>query len=132
MPEAAAELLDLSRRLLAAITSGDWQAYRALVADDVTCFEPEARGHLVEGLPFHEHYFKLGAGRPTAAALTTTLAAPHVRFLSADAAVVSYVRLTQKLDDAGRPVTTAVEETRVWQRAANGWKHVHFHRSLPG
>jgi len=38
------ELLDLSRQLLAAVSAGDWTAYRRLVADDLTCFEPEARG----------------------------------------------------------------------------------------
>ncbi len=128
------EILDLTRRLLAAIAAADWPTYTSLVAADVTCFEPEARGHLVEGLPFHEYYFRLAAGRsPTAAPPTTTsLASPHVRWLGNDAAVVSYVRLVQKLDDAGRPVTTASEETRVWQRTAAGWKHVHFHRSVPG
>ena len=65
MPSAAesvaAEVLELNRRLLAAVASGDWTTYRQLVAEDITCFEPEARGHLVEGLPFHEFYFKLPA-----------------------------------------------------------------------
>jgi hypothetical protein len=27
-------------------------------------------------------------------------------------------------------VTTATEETRVWQRKDGRWQHVHFHRSL--
>ena len=134
MPGPDDEILDLTRRLLAAIAAADWPTYTALVSADVTCFEPEARGHLVEGLPFHEYYFRLAAGRPATAAPapTTTLAAPHVRWLGKDAAVVSYVRLVQKLDDTGRPVTSAAEETRVWQRTAAGWRQVHFHRSVPG
>jgi calcium/calmodulin-dependent protein kinase (CaM kinase) II len=41
------------------------------------------------------------------------------------------MRMTQKLDDAGRPITALCEETRVWQRIDGAWKHVHFHRSLP-
>jgi calcium/calmodulin-dependent protein kinase (CaM kinase) II len=46
-----------------------------------------------------------------------------------DAAVIAYVRLVQVRDDCGAVVTTATEETRVWQRSSGGWKHVHFHRS---
>jgi len=63
---------------------------------------------------------------------TITLASPNVRLLGEDAAVVAYMRMTQKLDDAGRPITALCEETRVWQRIDGAWKHVHFHRSLPG
>jgi hypothetical protein len=29
-------------------------------------------------------------------------------------------------------MTTAVEETRVWQQKDGRWKHVHFHRSALG
>jgi calcium/calmodulin-dependent protein kinase (CaM kinase) II len=129
----ADHLLALTRKLLESIVAGDWKTYTSLVAYDITCFEPEARGQLVEGLPFHEFYFKLGAGGSKPAVVPTiTLASPNVRLLGEDAAVVAYMRMTQKLDDAGRPITALCEETRVWQRIDNAWKHVHFHRSLPG
>jgi hypothetical protein len=49
------------------------------------------------------------------------------------AAVVTYVRLTQFLNDAGVPCTSSFEETRVWLRHEDGrWRHVHFHRSVAG
>jgi calcium/calmodulin-dependent protein kinase (CaM kinase) II len=57
------------------------------------------------------------------------MVAPKVRLLSDNAAVISYVRLVQKLDDAGKPVTASSEETRVWQKLGGRWQHVHFHRS---
>ena len=128
---AADEVLDLTRKLLATIVAGDWPAYRELVAADITCFEPEAKGHLVQGLPFHEFYFKLAGGtaKPSTPA-TTTIATPVVKMLADDVALVAYVRLVQKLDAAGSPVTVASEETRIWKRFAGGWKHVHFHRSV--
>jgi hypothetical protein len=134
MPVATADhLLALTRKLLESIVAADWKTYTSLVAYDITCFEPEARGHLVEGLPFHEFYFKLGgSGTQTTVVPTTTIASPNVRLLGEDAAVVAYTRLVQKLDDAGRPITSLCEETRVWQRIEGSWKHVHFHRSLPG
>jgi ketosteroid isomerase-like protein len=129
----AAELITLNQRLLDAIAAGDWDAYRSVVAPDITCFEPEACGHLVEGLAFHEFYFKMPAGKAQPVKhLTTTMVAPQVRLLADDAAVVSYVRLVQKIDDVGKPVTVGSEETRVWQKRGGRWQHVHFHRSLPG
>jgi calcium/calmodulin-dependent protein kinase (CaM kinase) II len=132
MPSPADEVLDLNRRLLAAVAAGDWTAYRDFVANDITCFEPEAGGHLVEGLPFHEFYFKLPPAPGRAAKpVTTTMVSPRVRLLSDAVAVVAYVRLTQTLDDDGKPVTRSSEETRIWHKLAAGWKHVHFHRSVP-
>ncbi len=127
-PNAAEqELLDLNQRLLDSIVGGDWQTYAQLCDPTLTAFEPEARGHLVAGLDFHKYYFELGG--PTGKR-HTTMAAPHVRLMG-DVAVICYVRLGQSLDEKGSPRTTAVEETRVWQRSGGKWRHVHFHRSLP-
>lgn len=117
-------LLQLNQQLLNAITSKDWSTYQSLTDPTLTCFEPEACGHLVEGMPFHHFYFQLGGGsRPS----NTTMVNPHVRLLG-EVAVVCYVRLIQAVSDDG-PATTAFEETRVWQRVGRTWKHVHFHRS---
>src|SRR5207253_8909065 len=126
MPDAtAAELLALNQRLLDGIARGDWATYQELCDPTLTAFEPEALGHLVEGLPFHQFYFRLGGARGEQ---TTTLSRPHVRLMG-DVAVVSYVRLNQRVDGQGRPTTAAFEETRVWQRREGRWRHVHFHRS---
>jgi len=124
------ELLKLNQQLLDAIAAGDWDAYRSVVAEDITCFEPESEGHLVQGLAFHEFYFKLGGGKPQPPKhLTTTMVAPKVRLLAEGAAVVAYVRLVQKLDADGKPITVSSEETRLWQKIAGRWQHVHFHKS---
>jgi calcium/calmodulin-dependent protein kinase (CaM kinase) II len=124
MADVAADLLALNQRLLEAIAGADWKTYVELCDPSLTCFEPEAAGHLVQSMDFHEHYFKLG---PVQGEHCTTMASPHVRVMG-DAAVVSYVRLNQRIVD-GAPVTRAVEETRVWQRIGGRWRHVHFHRS---
>jgi calcium/calmodulin-dependent protein kinase (CaM kinase) II len=122
---AEQELLDLSRQLIDSITSADWKAYAELCADDISCFEPEAVGHLVEGMEFHRYYFNLGGSDSPR---NTTLVAPKVRLMG-DVAVVTYVRLTQRLNEADAPTTSSFEETRVWQKQDGAWKHVHFHRS---
>lgn len=128
MPDATVrELLALNQRLLESIAAADWQAYAQMCHPSLSCFEPEARGNLVEGMEFHRFYFELGGARQPH---NTTMSQPHVRVMG-DAAVVSYVRLNQRVDAEGRPATSAVEETRVWQKFDGQWRHVHFHRSLP-
>jgi ketosteroid isomerase-like protein len=121
------ELVRLNARLLESIAAGDWAVYQELCDPTLTAFEPEAVGHLVEGLEFHRFYFELGGVRGPH---HTTLSAPHVRVMG-DVAVVAYVRLIQRTGPDGSPLTVAFEETRIWRREAGRWRHVHFHRSRP-
>ena len=121
------ELLCLNQKLLDSIARADWKTYEQLCDPTLTCFEPEATGQLVEGMGFHHFYFQLpGAPSP----FNTTMTSPHVRVMS-DVAVISYVRLNQRVAADGTPTTRCVEETRVWQKQNGQWKHVHFHRSIP-
>lgn len=120
-----AELLQLSERLLKSIAAGDWATYQQLCDPSLTAFEPESLGNLVEGLEFHRFYFDLGGARGP---FQTTLCAPRVRIMG-DTAVVTYIRLSQRVSPDKIPSTQGFEETRVWQRRNGEWKHVHFHRS---
>ena len=126
MADLNQELISLNQKLLDSIVSADWKTYELLCDGSITCFEAEARGQLVVGMPFHKYYFDLGG---PAVKKLVTMASPHVRMLGNDAAVISYVRLTQSLDASGAPQTSKFEETRVWQKIGGAWKHVHFHRS---
>ncbi len=123
--ETTRELLKLSQQLLDSIDQQDWETYTQLCDPTLTAFEPEAVGNLVAGMDFHQFYFELeSSGRPR----QSTISAPQVRVMG-DAAIVNYVRLKQRVDSEGSPTTTADEETRVWQRQSDAWRHVHFHRS---
>jgi ketosteroid isomerase-like protein len=126
--ELTQQLLDLNKRLLDSIIAGDWKTYESLCDPSITCFEPEARGQLAVGMAFHKYYFEL-PGSPQKPAKNVTMSQPHVRLMGDDAAVISYVRLTQSLDASGQPQTGRMEESRVWQKIGGTWKHVHFHRS---
>jgi calcium/calmodulin-dependent protein kinase (CaM kinase) II len=126
MADLTQEIIALNQQLLDSIVSADWKTYESLCDSSITCFEAEARGQLVSGMEFHKYYFDLGG---PAAKKLVTMAGPHVRMLGSDAAVLSYVRLTQSLDATGAPQTSKFEETRVWQKLGGAWKHVHFHRS---
>ena len=122
------ELLRITSRLLESIDQADWATYQDLSDPSLTAFEPEALGQLVEGLEFHRYYFYSRGGGPKQNQ-NTTMCAPRVRLMG-DAAVVTYVRLTQRAGADGLPVTLGSAETRVWQRQGGRWRHVHFHRSM--
>ncbi len=122
------ELLELNQRLLDSIAAADWKTYVELCEPSLTAFEPESQGQLVEGLAFHRFYFNLGGARGEH---NTTMCSPRVRLMG-DVALVTYVRLNQRLDTQGQPMVSAVAETRVWQRQDGRWRHVHFHRSVIG
>ncbi len=123
-----AEIIDLTRQLVESIVDYDWATYTELCAEDLTAYEPEANGHLVKGMAFHKHYFDMQNSSPYANA-TTTLSSPSVRMLGENAAVIAYVRLTQRVDSDNKSATSSTQETRVWQRIGKTWKHVHFHRT---
>lgn len=127
MATDSTEILNLNQKLLDAIAQGDWQTYCDLCDPSISAFEPEALGHLIEGMDFHAFYFRLSSG---ASKSRNTMCSPHVRLMG-DVAVVSYFRLTQFVDEQGVPGERGTEETRVWQRQSGRWKHVHFHRSRP-
>src|SRR5437899_8871390 len=94
---ATDELLRLSQRLLDSIARADWATYQELCDPSLTAFEPESLGQLVEGLEFHRFYFHLGGVKGTP---NTTMCSPRVRLMG-DVAVISYVRLNQRVTAEG-------------------------------
>ena len=122
------EIIDLTRQLVESIVHSDWETYTQLCAEDLTAYEPEANGHLVKGMAFHKHYFDMQNASPYANA-TTTLSSPSVRMMGEKAAVIAYVRLTQRVGSDNKSTTSSTQETRVWQQIDDVWKHVHFHRT---
>ncbi|KAI8848242.1 Calcium/calmodulin-dependent protein kinase II, association-domain-containing protein [Chytridium lagenaria] len=135
--DPSTHLINLTQRLLVAISKGDWETYVSLVpaSNTLTCFEPEAGVHLVRGLPFHKTYFDLAQRATSPPFVTTTLVNPVVTILdkAGSVALVTYVRLVQRVDKEGSPYTTETSETRVWVRDEQDWEkwvNVHFHRSV--
>ncbi|MAI30842.1 MAG: hypothetical protein CBE00_01735 [Planctomycetaceae bacterium TMED240] len=122
------EIIELTRQLVESIVHSDWETYTQLCSEDLTAYEPEANGHLVKGMAFHKHYFDMQNASPYANA-TTTLSSPSVRMMGEKAAVIAYVRLTQRVGSDNKSTTSSTQETRVWQQIDDVWKHVHFHRT---
>ncbi|XP_028397188.1 calcium/calmodulin-dependent protein kinase type II subunit delta-like isoform X2 [Dendronephthya gigantea] len=122
------DIIKLTQKMLTSITTGDFEAYSKLCDFSMTCFEPETKGNLVQGLEFHKFYMENVFSKRTTP-INTTLLTPFVHVLSEDSAAICYVRLTQYLDSSGMPFTLQSEETRVWQKKSGHWLCVHFHRS---
>src|SRR5271165_2562296 len=95
------ELLRLNQLLLVSIADADWATYQELCDPTLSAFEPEAKGQLVEGMPFHHFYFKLGGA---VEGHNTTMCSPRVRLME-DVAVITYVRLNQRLNAEEAPET---------------------------
>jgi len=122
------EIIRSTELLLEAISCNDFESYARLCDPNMTAFEPEAIGNLVEGLDFHKFYFdNLKNNRHTT---NTSILNPHVHLLGDDAAAIGYVRVTQTIDKNGHPHTHQSEETRIWHRRDGRWVNVHFHRSI--
>ncbi len=129
LSERDQQLLERNQALLESVLRGDWATYASLCSADLTCFEAETNGLLSEGLPFHKFYFDLPSDpSPCPAPAQVSMARPHIRWISPDAAVLSYTRLTQKLVN-GEAITSSCCETRVWQCLNGTWTLVHVHRS---
>ena len=128
-PQRDQEILAINQAMLESVAAGNWEHYSQVCSPEISCFEAESEGHLVEGLPFHRYYFELPNQSTSAPSpVSVTMARPHLRWLSEDAVVLSYTRLTQKLHN-GDPITARCCETRIWQRSEGIWKQVHVHRS---
>eukprot|EP01024_Parvocaulis_polyphysoides_P073611 TRINITY_DN9486_c0_g1_i2.p1 TRINITY_DN9486_c0_g1~~TRINITY_DN9486_c0_g1_i2.p1 ORF type:complete len:156 (+),score=7.05 TRINITY_DN9486_c0_g1_i2:99-566(+) len=131
MGQVEQEIVDLNKQLLSAIVIGDVSTYEKLCDPELTAFEPEGRGHLIEGLDFHKYYLAL-ARDGTERIVLNTMCSPKVKLLGNDAALITYIRLVQsKLTGKSEQVqVNAYQESRVWQKKGGQWVNVHFHRSL--
>ncbi len=129
------EILAVNQRMLDSVVGGDWTTYASMCSSDLSCFEAETNGVLVEGVQFHRFYFSpsnqffpSNQAPSTTSAVQVTMVRPHVRWLSEDVAVLSYTRLTQRTV-GGDAITNSCCETRIWQRLQGQWLQVHVHRS---
>ncbi|KAL1518254.1 hypothetical protein ABEB36_001902 [Hypothenemus hampei] len=122
------EIIKMTEQVIDAINVGDYDTYTKICDNNLTCFEPEAMGNLVEGLDFHKFYFDNVLGK-NYKAVNSTMLNPHVHLLGEEAACIAYILLTQYIDKNGQAHSQKYEESRVWEKRDNKWKNVHFHRS---
>jgi len=133
LPSRDQELLAVNQAMLDSVSRGDWNTYANYSSNDLSCFEPETNGVLVEGLAFHRFYFEIvNSDSPNKSAQAiyskSTMATPQVRWLSDSVAMITYTRLSQHYCD-GEVATTNCCETRIWEKQQGEWKQLHVHRS---
>jgi hypothetical protein len=139
--ETKMTLIELNQSLLNSIVDLNYDAYDFLCANDMSCIEPETNRNVVSGKEFHKYYFDVfgsinkdgkedGTGMAKTTKTKVTMVMPHVQILcEGNAAVISYVKLTQQTSLGKSPVTMQESETRVWEKRGNKWVNVHFHKS---
>ena len=135
---SATVVIELNQKLLNSIAAGDYECYSALCANDLTCFEPETKGVVVQGTAFHKYYFDLDKALSSTSTTeisnlpikNISMAGLNSRVSNGDNVVVlAYTRLDQSLDENNAPVSKTCSETRVWEKRDGKWLHVHFHKS---
>jgi hypothetical protein len=134
-------LIELNQSLLNSSVDLNYDTYDLLSSNDMSCIGPETNHNIVIGKEFHKYYFDVFSsnniydveGETGMAKVTktkVTMVKPHVQIMcDGNAAVISYVRLTQQTSPGKPPVTTQQSETRVWEKRNNEWVNVHFHKS---
>ncbi|XP_076327093.1 calcium/calmodulin-dependent protein kinase type II delta chain-like isoform X3 [Tachypleus tridentatus] len=125
------EIIRMTELLIEATNNGDFERYTKYCDPQITAFEPEALGNLVEGVDFHKFYFNSVSGR-NCKHINTTVLNPTVHLLGEDSACIAYVLLTQYVNKSGTVYTEQTKETRVWRKVDGKWQNVHFHRSGVG
>ncbi|CAK9081059.1 Calcium/calmodulin-dependent protein kinase type II (CaM kinase II) (Uncoordinated protein 43), partial [Durusdinium trenchii] len=78
------DMIAMNKALLDVIMTGDFDTYKLLCDENLTCFEPEAKGHLVTGLDFHKYYFDLMKGDGPSAkqdVRNTSIVAPVIKWM---------------------------------------------------
>lgn len=124
-----ADILRVTEQILDAINNGDFDTYTKFVDPNLTAFEPEALGNLVEGLEFHRFYFDNFSVLKQTKTSNVTILNPHVQLLGEEAASIAYIRVIQSIDKQGLAHTQQTEETRIFQKKEGRWLNVHCHRS---
>lgn len=87
----------MTEQLLDSVCCGDFDVYSRLCDANITCFDPNSLGNLIEGIQFHKFYFD-NLLIKNSKSYNTTMINPHVHLLNDDSAVICYVRLTQFID----------------------------------
>jgi hypothetical protein len=121
------KLLRCNEQLLQSIVKFDFSTYQSLVTDDLTGVEPGSKGRVQRRQAFHRDYMNNHSSVVNVSMLT-----PCVRFLSDEAAIVTYIRLDLMMERDGTSKTKRTSETRVWEKGAGKkktWRNCHFHSS---
>ena len=115
---------DTLMSLLHAVQNADIDTYLDRVSDQVTCFEPESRGHLLRGIGLHRFLVERAAPVDN---YHIELVDPVIR-VTGNMAFAAYTLHLTEVGDQGETVHSE-NVTRIFQNEDGAWRLVHFHRS---
>ncbi len=110
--------------LLHAVQKADIDTYLNRVSEQVTCFEPETRGHLLRGIGLHRFLVERAVPAET---YHIELIDPVIRV----AGNMAFAAYTLHLTEIQASTETIHSEnvTRIFQNEGGNWRMIHFHRS---
>ena len=123
---AEAEVLDITRRMLDAMYSGDPEVHRAHSAADMSSYEWYIAPQRIDGAEFHLKLIEAG-GNGTLG--FWEMLTPRVQVYG-DTAIVSYTLLKTASGTEGQAASfSTMNETRVFVKLGGVWQMVHLHKS---
>lgn len=111
--------------LLLAIQKGDIKTYLDRVSDQVSCFEPESRGHLLRGIGLHRFLVERTSQEGD---YHIELVDPLIR-VDGNMAFAAYTLHLTEMTDQGEKIHVE-NVTRIFHQEDGSWKMIHFHRSF--
>ncbi len=110
--------------LLHSIQKADIKTYLSRVSEQVSCFEPETRGHLLKGIGLHRYLVEQAV---PAENYHIELIDPLIR-VEGDMAFTAYTLHLTEISNKEEHICSE-NVTRIFQRENLSWKMIHFHRS---
>jgi len=110
--------------LLHAVQKADIDTYLNRVSEQVTCFEPETRGHLLRGIGLHRFLVEKAAPVQT---YHIELIDPVIR-VAGNMAFAAYTLHLTEIQDTTETIHSE-NVTRIFQNEDGNWRMIHFHRS---
>jgi len=123
---AQQEVLDITRRMLDAMYSGDAEVHRAHSAEDMSSYEWYIAPQRIDGAGFHLKLIEAG-GNGTLG--FWEMLTPRVQVYG-DTAIVCYTLLKTAAGAEGQAASfSTMNETRVFVKLGGVWQMVHLHKS---
>nr|QYL01390.1 CamkII [Dugesia japonica] len=123
------EILKLTENLLSSIANGNYSSFIKLVDPQITVFEPDTCGNLIEGIDYYKFLFNNVYSKRDAKSVNMSILNPTIHILGDDCASIAFVKVVQIVDKNGSVTVGRGEETRIWQRKDGKWQNIHVHKS---
>jgi len=123
------EVETMFARLHDSIKNNDFEEFKKIVDPAVTTFDPACKGHMLNGLSYHEFNLQAQTQNPNLK-IRYHLNNASTKLISSQSAITTCSIVKQTSSPDSLNLTESYDETRVWEKKTDGtWRNVHIHLS---